>query len=228
MPSVTALFQAELVNALLRGNKRARGLMTLKPKVFIGSSKEGEAIADAIDSGLQLEAEPTVWTSRAFDLSESIVSGLVRHARKSDFGIFVFSGDDSVEIRGQQLRVPRDNVVYELGLFTGFLGASRCFFVVPQDMPVHLPSDLQGITCESYVRRSDGNWRAAMNPFCSAAKERIKDQGFRLYQTKNYLIELATKYECCDWIINEPARVSQKDKIWDNMCYYIRGNKTMT
>jgi Predicted nucleotide-binding protein containing TIR-like domain len=199
--------------------------MTLRAKVFIGSSTEGKEVADAIDFGLQSEAEPTVWTSGAFNLSESIVSGLMRQARESDFGIFVFSGDDTVQIRGRQQRVPRDNVVYELGLFSGFLRPSRCFFVVPEDMPIHLPSDLQGITCARYSTRSDGNWKGAMNPFCSTVKDKIRVEGFRLHETENYLMDLATQYEYSNWITDQATRVSEKDGIFERMRSYIRGRR---
>lgn len=147
----------------------------LKPKIFIGSSTESKEIADAIDYGLRPEAEPTVWAKGGFDLSENTLAGLMRGARESDFGIFVFAGDDRIEIRGQQLKVPRDNVIYELGLFTGNLGLSRCFFVAPHDLPLRLPSDLQGITFDGYDNtRSDGNWKAEMNSFCSRVKDKIK------------------------------------------------------
>ena len=45
--------------------------MEMKPKVFIGSSKEGEQIANAIHARLQREAECTVWTQGVFRLSVS-------------------------------------------------------------------------------------------------------------------------------------------------------------
>jgi len=194
----------------------------LKPKIFIGSSRESKEIADAIDHGLRPEAEPTVWAPGGFDLSENTLAGLMRSARESDFGIFVFAGDDTTEIRGQQLKVPRDNVIYELGLFTGHLGLSRCFFVAPRDLPIRIPTDLQGITFEQYdSTRSDGNWKAEMNSFCSRVKDTIKI-GYWLYEQENYLMELATQYECCNWIIDERARVERKDYIWQLM---IRASK---
>jgi ribosomal protein S19E (S16A) len=62
-----------------------------------------------------------------------------------DFGIFVFAADDTVDSRGQRLLVARDNVVLELGLFMERLGRKHTLLVV-QDINLHLPSDLQGLT----------------------------------------------------------------------------------
>jgi predicted nucleotide-binding protein len=68
----------------------------------------------------------------------------------SDFGIFVFSPDDTAEMRGKLFSIPRDNVVYELGLFSGALGTNRCFFVTPLGNDLHILSDLLGITSGDY------------------------------------------------------------------------------
>ena len=53
-------------------------------------------------------------------------------------------------MRGRVLTSARDNVIYELGLFSGKLGPERCFFVVPESEKVHLPTDLAGITAGEY------------------------------------------------------------------------------
>jgi predicted nucleotide-binding protein len=213
----TAQFRSDTFN-------RKWATMNLIPKVFIGSSAESAHIADAIDSGLRPQAEPTVWKTGTFNLSQNFLQDLVREARNSDFGIFVFSGDDIAQIRGQNFRVPRDNVVLELGLFSGILGSSRCFFVVSNDFPVRLPSDLQGITCHKYSRRSDGNWTAEMNSFCSIVKKRMEESGFWLYGNENYIMDLSTQYECCDWILDEDTRVRRKDEIFERMRAHIKGN----
>lgn len=99
----------------------------MKPKLFIGSSTEGKPVAEAIHAVLQRDAECRVWTEGVFQLSESNLQNLMRQVRTSEFGIFVFSPDDAVKTRGKLFSVPRDNVVYELGLFSGALGPERCF-----------------------------------------------------------------------------------------------------
>ncbi|WP_375289466.1 TIR domain-containing protein [Qipengyuania sp.] len=149
--------------------------MGMKPKVFIGSSREGVKIADAIHANMTYEAECTVWKNGVFQLSENTLASLIKALRDSDFGVFIFSPDDISLMRGQTVSVVRDNVLFELGLFVGRLGAERCFFLVPDDAPdLRLPSDLAGITPGVFESgRSDENWTAAVNPACMQIKGQI-------------------------------------------------------
>jgi hypothetical protein len=146
----------------------------MKPRIFIGSSSEGKSVADAIHSELQSEAECTVWTQGVFGLSDSNLEALKRQVDTSEFGIFVFSPDDALTMRGKLFSAPRDNVVYELGLFSGALGRERCFFVTPQGTDIHLPTDLLGMTAGWYeAGRSDRNFQRAVGPFCTQVRHNI-------------------------------------------------------
>jgi hypothetical protein len=148
----------------------------MKPRIFIGSSKESEHVANAVHTCLQREAECTVWTQGVFRLSVSNIQNLMREVHTSEFGIFVFSPDDIVEMRGSLFSAPRDNVVYELGLFSGALGPERCFFLIPLDGDIHMPSDLLGITPGRYESgRSDQNMEAAVGPFCEKVRQKLKE-----------------------------------------------------
>jgi hypothetical protein len=148
----------------------------MKPRIFIGSSKESEHVANAVHTRLQREAECTVWTQGVFRLSGSNLQNLMREVCTSEFGIFVFSPDDIVETRGNLFSAPRDNVIYELGLFSGALGPERCFFLIPLDSEIRLPSDLLGITPGGYESgRSDQNMEAAVGPFCEKVRQKLKE-----------------------------------------------------
>lgn len=140
----------------------------MKPKVFIGSSREGVKIANAIHGNLTREAECTVWNQGIFNLSQSTLTDLIRALRESDFGIFVFSPDDVTVMRDNVNPTVRDNVLFELGLFIGRLGPERSFFLVPDnEKDMRLPTDLAGITPGVYEGdRSDGNLYAAVGPAC--------------------------------------------------------------
>src|SRR5262249_36240862 len=122
----------------------------MRPRIFIGSSGKAEKYAGAIQDALGDAAECTPWTDGAFRLSQSTLDNLMEHVHNSDFGIFVFAADDIANIKGEFLNVPRDNVVYEAGLFSGRLSPKRCFIVTPKSAKVHLPTDLLGITYGVY------------------------------------------------------------------------------
>lgn len=146
------------------------------PALFLGSSIEGLSTAYAIQQALDYDAEPTVWSQGLFQPSQSVLFELVNSLSKFDFAVFVFSPDDSVKLRGAEFLAVRDNVIFELGLFMGALGPSRCFYLVPRSVgPLHLPSDLAGITPLTYnAARSDGNLLAALGPSCNEIRNAIK------------------------------------------------------
>ncbi|EWG97890.1 TIR domain-containing protein [Halomonas sp. BC04] len=134
-----------------------------KPRIFIASSAESLDLADAFNVNFDHQAEVTVW-KHGFALSQTTIESLVQMADMVDFAIFIFTPDDVARIREKEKQVTRDNVVYELGLFTGTLGKDRCFIVKPRDIDLHLPTDLLGLTAADYEgNRSDKNLEAAVN-----------------------------------------------------------------
>ncbi len=153
----------------------------MKPRTFVASSSEALSIAHAVQKNLGHQAEVTVWDQDFFQLSQTSVQVLASKSEDFDFGVFVFSSDDLVLIRGEQHQVARDNVIFELGLFIGRLGQSRCFILAPGgESNLHLPTDLLGIAPATYeVGRSDGNWQAATGPACTDIRQEIQRQGPR-------------------------------------------------
>ena len=149
--------------------------MTVRPPVFIGSSVEGLEVAYAIQENLEFDCEPTVWPQGVFQPSSAALVDLYAFTRQAKFAIFVFTPDDVLHMRGSALPVVRDNVIFELGLFVGALGPRRCFFVVPFEHEMHLPSDLVGVEPLRYVAdRRDGNLRAALGPACNRVRHALR------------------------------------------------------
>jgi hypothetical protein len=137
----------------------------MKPRVFIGSSSEGLAVAYALQSNLENDGEVTVWTQDVIRPSEFILESLLEQLDEADIGIFVFSPDDTVVIRGVEQPAVRDNVIFEVGLYVGRLGRDRCFIVFPRGSNPRLPSDLLGVNLMNYDgARVDGRWEAALGP----------------------------------------------------------------
>lgn len=149
-----------------------------KPKVFIASSSESLPITKAIVSNLDYDYEITAWNGGTFTLSSTTIDDLVKKSSTTDFAIFVFQPDDLSTSRGSVDRVVRDNVLFELGLFIGAIGVSRCLIVKPRDVDLKLPSDLLGLTMADYdSERSDKNFDSALTKACHQMDLAMKEHG---------------------------------------------------
>ena len=96
-----------------------------RPRVFIGSSSEGSEIAAEFQVAFDRDCEVEVWDQGTFGLSQGTLESLVAALDRFDFAILVATADDMREMRGDRKAVPRDNVLFELGLFMGRLGRER-------------------------------------------------------------------------------------------------------
>jgi predicted nucleotide-binding protein len=128
--------------------------MTISPAekstVFIGSSTEGLKFAQAIRGQLRDDAEVTVWNEGFFKPSSTFIETLVSKASQFDFAIIVLSPDDVIKSRNDEILGPRDNVIFELGIFMGRLGRERTFIVEQENANVKIPTDLSGVVRTSY------------------------------------------------------------------------------
>lgn len=110
----------------------------MKPEIFIGSSVEGLKIAKGIESNLYHTCNITLWSNGVFNIGDTTIDNLLEQLEKSDFGIFVFGQEDKTVIRGKELNSVRDNVLYELGLYTGKLGKKHTFIVKPKNSVIFI------------------------------------------------------------------------------------------
>ena len=104
-----------------------------QPRVFLGSSVEGLEIARAIQSNLN-NVYVQLWEQGAFKVSRNYLDDLIQEANSADFAIFILSPDDVTKSRLVEETSPRDNVVFESGLFMGILGRERVFLVAPRKL----------------------------------------------------------------------------------------------
>ena len=157
------------------------------PRLFIGSSAEALDVAYAIQENLDFDAETTVWSQALFRPSQTALHDLLDALNRFDFAAFVFAADDVIEIQGRVERAVRDNVIFEVGLFFGALGLSRCFLITPREIErLHLPTDLLGVAPLSYKeRRSDGNLIAALGPACNQIRRAFRHAQDGVKTTEN-------------------------------------------
>jgi len=121
-----------------------------RASVFIGSSSEGREVARAIGEGLECCADTVMWDEDVFEFGRGYLEELVAELERHDFAVLVLTPDDVTESRGDSKKSPRDNVLFECGLFMGRLGRERTFIVCDRSTEMKLPSDLAGVSLISY------------------------------------------------------------------------------
>jgi hypothetical protein len=154
-------------------------MSTKKPALFIGSSKEGLAVARAIQIGLDYDCEVTLWNQGAFGLGQGTLESLVQLLNQFDFAVLVLTADDLVQSRGASSHAPRDNVLFELGLFMGGIGRDRTFVVHDRSERIKMPSDLAGVTTATFERHITGNLEAALGAAIARVATVVQKLGFR-------------------------------------------------
>ena len=125
-----------------------------KPRIFLGSSLKQEKLLKALTRGLEDIAHVDPWMT-SFNPGTTTLERLVELAHEVDFAAFVFAQDDwtststaaSPHSESGQAS-PRDNVVFEAGLFGGTLGMNRTFILHASG--AKLPTDLLGLTSIRY------------------------------------------------------------------------------
>jgi CRP/FNR family cyclic AMP-dependent transcriptional regulator len=149
-----------------------------QPHVFIGSSVEALLIARELQTGLTHDQfVVNVWTDGVFRASRDSVDSLLAAVKQADFAVLVLSADDTVITREMEYRSPRDNCIFELGLFMGALGRDRTFIVKPRGIDIKLPSDLLGITPLEYADGISDTIAARVGPVCTAVRKAIHKLG---------------------------------------------------
>jgi len=118
---------------------------------------------------------PKEWTY-AFPPADSTLDSLIAMSRQMDFAVLVLGPDDLVmksptgnpEGKGVAVEgttwIPRDNVIFEMGLLIGTLGKERCFAVIPEfprlvysdnRRHLHLLTDYLGTTYCTYMATNE-------------------------------------------------------------------------
>jgi hypothetical protein len=150
-----------------------------KPRVFVGSSGKQANMVQALTRGLEDVAHVEPWTT-SFNPGTSTLERLVELSHEVDFAVFIFAQDDwttdsqpaADSAAGQAS--PRDNVVFEAGLFGGAVGMRRTFILHANG--AKLPSDLLGMTS---VRYGDARTASEMRAVNQKLRKAIEAEGRR-------------------------------------------------
>jgi CRP/FNR family cyclic AMP-dependent transcriptional regulator len=176
-PEIYLYIARELARRLLQRNALI-GQARDKIRVFIISSAESLDVARIIQNAFAHDPFLTViWTDGVFRVSNYTLQSLEDAVDNSDFAIAVAHADDITESKGKAWPAPRDNVIFELGLFMGRLGKSRAILMEPRDEGVKLPSDMAGITTIPYRYAKGPDAAALMGPACNYLRDHILQLG---------------------------------------------------
>lgn len=144
--------------------------MDLKPTIFIGSSTENYDIAEKIAMLLNDIAECKLW-KEAFDYGKSSYDSLITQISFHDYAILIAGANDILISRHQVFDSPRDNVLFEFGLFIGGLGKSRVFYLVQEGTKI--PTDLSGITLPFFPAKTDAGFDLQIEACVAKIKKHI-------------------------------------------------------
>jgi hypothetical protein len=149
-----------------------------KPRIFLGSSGKQAKLLQALTRGLEDVAHVEPWTT-SFNPGTTTLERLLELTREVDFAAFVFAHDDwtaksppASDPSGSGQASPRDNVVFEAGLFGGVLGMRRAFILHASG--AKLPTDLLGLTS---VRYGEGTTAAEIRVICQKLRKAIESEG---------------------------------------------------
>lgn len=146
----------------------------MKPRIFIGSSSEGLKVAERVKAFFEPDYDCYLWTDDIFKNNMSFLETLMKSASLFDFGLMVFSADDESKVRDKFFETPRDNVLFEYGLFLGRMGVNRAFIVAEKEAKI--PSDLFGITQTHYEVKTTAQGEKVATDSLEKDLEKLKRQ----------------------------------------------------
>ena len=149
------------------------------PILFVGSSRESLPIVDALVAGWT--SPPFIvrpWMGGVFTPSQFPIDDLAKQLAACDFAALVLGPDDQVLSRGVTSNAPRDNVLFELGLFMGALERARTLFIIPSDADIKIPTDILGLNPLRFDSRT-GSLADNLAPICSDIAALIQRMGPR-------------------------------------------------
>ena len=176
-PEMYRFIAQELSRRLLQRNALLNAFRH-KIRIFVISSVEALPIARAVQNAFAHDPFVTVvWTDGVFRVANYTLENLEAQIDDSDFAVAIAHADDLTGSRGKPWPSPRDNVIFELGLFMGRLGRSRAILMEPREEMIKLPSDLAGITTITYRFERGAEVAALLAPACNALRDHINALG---------------------------------------------------
>jgi len=179
-PRLWRVLATEMAERLRQRNELVRPKND-RPVLFVGCAAESLAIAREIQAGLEHDDMITrLWSEPGvFGASSYPMEALENQINEADFAALVVGGEDEVTSRGSTSEAPRDNIVFELGLFIGGLGRNRAFMLQPRGVDLRIPSDLLGLTPLTYEVVSAEDLASSLGPSINSIRKSVLSLGPR-------------------------------------------------
>jgi predicted nucleotide-binding protein len=172
-------YVARMTGDRLRAREKFHRPSNETPILFIGSSVEGIPLAKELKKCLKHDdVIPRPWyQDGVFGPSRYTISDLMLQVAEADFAVFIFGPDDQIHSRGKDHFTPRDNVIFEMGLFMGKLGRERVFMVMEHKADLKIPSDLTGVNPITYVCKKGCTLTDYAGDVCADLEKVVKQLG---------------------------------------------------
>lgn len=183
--------------------------------IFIGGSKDSLKYATIIKDKLEIIGafNCVVWDKDVFQFNQSFLSSLSKASIVYDFGIFVASKDDLAAIRDDIYEVPRDNVIFEYGLFLGIMGNNRTYLL--QEEGCKLPTDLLGYTTPRFKSDyNDTDWEDLAKQIASDVKIHFQKSEIQLLPSTSLAIGYYNSFvsKITKWIFDKEGCLLNKSQ----------------
>jgi hypothetical protein len=143
-------------------------------QIFVASSSEGLEAARAIQLQLRDIGTVRLWNEGVFGLGRTTIESLEEAVRGSDIAVLVLRADDLLVSRGSRVPVGRDNILFELGLFIGYLGRDRTFVAYDKSKPAKVLSDLAGVALAEFDGSDSREFVTAVGPACTLIRQAVE------------------------------------------------------
>ena len=166
---------------------------TQKPRIFVGASSEAEEIDREVRRIIEnLGAQAIGWRDIPKS-GDNMVDVLVGLPSSVDGALLIVTPDDITHSRSMDRMAPRDNVIFELGIFISRLGKHRTgiIHVVSENQSkAALPTDLNGLTTTKYSPDKPENNKHRLRVWLNEVNTHINDTNPHFDE----LIELGEKF----------------------------------
>lgn len=122
-------------------------------RIFIGSSNEQYPVVKEIRRDLMSKLSPNPieiitwkeWFQRGENYGQNTWAVITKAIDYFDCAIMLLAGDDKIDIRREEYKSTRDNVLIESGAFAKAIGIESVFLLIDKGDQYHIPSDYDGL-----------------------------------------------------------------------------------